>query len=157
MSHDPGTLELAAPFIVSAVLIVLGVLLAPLVAAHVKAHFEQGWTEPELKKTDNARLPGTHALAGVWVMDASVVPAILLGPIASLYILTKHHSKTLLFVYLGLLVVGLALIFRFLRKTDVLMYYTRGRKVGCFQITPVVAGGFVLNLASCLVAVLLIK
>jgi len=150
-------LELAAPFLITAVLLSLSIVLIPEVIDRLTRFLEEGWTEKQLNSIEADRAPATHALAAVWAIDASQIPTIVGAPAAGLLILHKAYTKGFLVAYTAMLAFGLIFFFYFLRQVNVLRYKRLGPKVFGYRISPMVIGGVALNVIAAVAAAIFVK
>ena len=157
--HDapPSQLELAAPFLIMALIILVSVFIIHEVILKLEAYLAGDWTEAELLRIDADRAPSTHALAALWAIDAAQIPAIIGAPAASLFILRKAYTTGFLVIYTTVLAGGLIFFFVFLRQVKIQAYPGRGCELLGVRFSPLAIGGIALNLAGAGSAAFLIR
>jgi hypothetical protein len=150
-------LELAAPFLITILIITVSVGVYNEIAQRLELYFAHDWTQEELDEVDPDRAPSSYALASVWAMDAAQIPTIIGTPAASLFILHKNYTTGFLVFYTGVLTFGLMFFFYFLRQVRIHRYSARGLRLAGFRISLLALGGIGFNGACAIIAAYVVQ
>jgi hypothetical protein len=154
-SHVSG-LELAAPFIIGAVVIVLSVALSNLVVDKLTRHFERGWTPEELREA-RGRHPERYAVQAVWAIDAAQILPVLATPLLGLLLLRNHYSTGLLVYFIAAAVFVVVAGLYMIDQVDIDKYPAKGWDPLGVRVTRVAAAGIVLNGLGVLLSAFVLK
>ena len=149
----PSSLEVAAPFLITAGLTILGSLGVLLVIARVEGEYEkilEGYEEtlkeaelPPASLTIDMR---AKSLAGItnWAIDGASFVGSLLGPGIGLVLLYNDLGTTTILIYSAVMLVAFSGFFLFLAKVPVRSYPNRpfGVHIGRWLIGPRPVGPF---------------
>jgi hypothetical protein len=141
-------MTVAIPFLVSALLLVLGPFLVLAIQSRLKAVFTV-WIATGVVDASQSADAGTLAGTAVWTVDASQILANIVAPLVGLLILKPGLGSPISLLYVAAFVVAIAafLAFTFLVEVD-------GYGISRVPLaTPVVVIGVLLNLAAAGVAV----
>jgi MFS family permease len=155
----PSALELATPFLITILLILVTSIFSPAIIDRLTTHFRDGRTDGQLQGYKRgSRDPRTHAQHSVWAIDAALIPTIIGAPIAGVLVLRSSYSTRFLIFYLVVAVAGLAVLVYFVLETDIAAYAGRRRPgVGRYRLSWVALGGIGLNFACACVAAYVVK
>lgn len=152
-----SSLELAAPFLFTIVILLVSVVAIHEIAVRLEQHFERNWAPKELKRISPDRAPGTYALAVIWAIDTAQIATIVGTPLSTLVILRHVYKATFIIPYTAILGLGI-LVFSFnLRQVEITKYRARGFEVFGYRLTPVTIAAIALNVAGATVAAYIVR
>jgi hypothetical protein len=154
---QPKAIELASPFLITVLIILVSALLVPLIVRSLSKHFEEGWAPEELKNVLPARSPKTHAAAAIWAMDAAQIPSMLGTPAASAVLLFHTLPKDFIDGYTAVLAVGLIFFVIFIMYIPPLWYRRHSLRIWRLRFTPLVLTGIGLNFLGAGISAFVIK
>lgn len=136
----------AAPFVMSIVILGLSVVLVPEITKRLEEHYTRGWLESEVHLVKSERTPSTHSKAAYWVVDIAQIPTIVGPPTAGLVVSHAAYSPTFLVIYTIILALGLGLFFYYNSRVAIADYWQKGIPIGPYHISPLIQGGILFNL-----------
>jgi hypothetical protein len=118
----PTRFELAAPFLGSALLLVLGSCISLAIESRLKGLYAEVIGQAKLKGTEQTTQLNADALANLanWTTDASQIASLILGPTIGLALLHRDLESWAVFLYLVLMILAVAacLVFIFLVRPE---------------------------------------
>lgn len=142
----PSNLEIAAPFLITAGLTLLGSLGGLLVTSRMEREFAAILTEAKLPKESLTSELRANSLAGItnWAVDGATFVSSVLGPGIGLLLLNNDLGVTTILIYFAVMLVGFGGFFVFVAKVPVRGYPIRpfGVHVGRWLIGPRRVGPF---------------
>jgi hypothetical protein len=142
----PSNLEIAAPFLITAGLTILGSLGGLLVIARMEKEYEALFAEAALPSESLTIDMRPKSLAEItnWAIDGATFVGSLLGPGIGLLLLNSDLGVATILIYFAVMLVGFGGFFVFVAKVPVRGYPNRplGVRVGRWLVGPRRVGPF---------------
>jgi len=152
LASSVSQLEVAAPFILGELLLLVSVIVAPELLDKVTVYFGG-----PAKNKDPQDAAATKARVVLWAVDAALIPVITLGPVATLFILRHEYKGVFLILYVVAFVASVVSVFVFIRQAKILKYASSGPRLGMYRFSPVVMCGIAFNAVAGCIAAFVIK
>lgn len=154
--HCPATMPtspwlVAAPFIASAVLLVIGPFIGKKIEARLSAVYTT-WRDTDLQEAPAGTqlasyAPATVAKSALWAMDAAQILGAFLLPVLGVIVLTPSTAAEIFYVvYCAIVLIALVVFVRCYPIDD---YHTR-RRVKAFTLVPLI--GIPVNIVAAILA-----
>jgi len=161
-------LDVAAPFLANALLVLLGAFLGPLIIMKLEGAFgdwiagvqvEKSMKCPKCKKEHLVKIDTTSVIfdaeqsaqASIWAIDASQILGLFLGPLLGIVLLSPPWSSGVALLYIAGIFVCVIAFAYFVAKVRVDSYWTWGYPL----FTPVSIAGILVSLAAAVAAALI--